>query len=47
MSQNSKLFDDYDQMPNDIDDDEHKLKSYDEDSDDEYMLQGDMGFIYN
>ena len=47
MRPDSKLFDDYDQMPNDIDDDEHKLKSYDEDSDDEYMLQGDMGFIYN
>ena len=43
----SKLFDDYDEMPNDIDEGEHKLKSYDEDSDDEYMLQGDMGFIYN
>ena len=43
----SKLFDDYDVMPNDRDDDEHKLGSYDDDSDDEYMLQGDMGFIYN
>jgi len=47
MRLDSKLFDDYDQTPNDIYDDENKLKSYDEDSDDEYMLQKDMGFIYN
>jgi hypothetical protein len=47
MRPDSKLFDDHDQLPNDIDDDEHKLGSYDEDSDDEYMLQGDMGFLYN
>lgn len=46
----SKLFDDiYD---DDIDainkyDDEHKLGTYDDDSDDELMLTEDMGFIYN
>ena len=28
-------------------DDEHKLVSYDNDSDDENMLCEDMGFIYN
>lgn len=45
MMADSKLFDDngvIDDM-----EDEHKLNSYDDDSDDEYMLQGDMGFIYN
>ena len=46
----SKLFDDiYDDNADVIDkyDDEHKLGTYDDDSDDELMLMGDMGFIYN
>jgi hypothetical protein len=46
----SKLFDDiYDDDIDAIDkyDDEHKLGTYDDDSDDELMLTGDMGFIYN
>lgn len=46
----SKLFDDI--YEDDIDainkyDDEHKLGTYDDDSDDELMLTEDMGFIYN
>jgi hypothetical protein len=46
----SKLFEDiYDDNADVIDkyDDEHKLGTYDDDSDDELMLMGDMGFIYN
>jgi len=53
---NSKLLDEIRDLPydpnesellDDIKDDEHKLESYDNDSDDENMLYGDMGFIYN
>jgi len=46
----SKLFDDiYDDNIDTIDkyDDEHELKTYDNDSDDDLMLMEDMGFIYN
>lgn len=46
----SKVLEDiYDDNMEDIDkyDDEHKLGTYDNDSDDELMLMGDMGFIYN